>query len=135
MPQSTRTAKEAADALGCELGQIAKSLVFKDAGSQQAVLIIASGKNRVDTGKIEQAAGIILERAQGSFVKKETGFAIGGVPPAGHLIQLRTFLDPDLLSYATIWAAAGTPDTLFCLAADRLGELTEGQWVNLAEDD
>jgi prolyl-tRNA editing enzyme YbaK/EbsC (Cys-tRNA(Pro) deacylase) len=130
---STRTAQEAADSVGCALGQIAKSLVFKDKKSEEPVLVIASGANRVDMKKIARATGIKLTRADGNFVKAKTGFAIGGVPPAGHAAPLRTILDPDLKQYDRIWAAAGTPFALFELRPEDLAPMTGGVWVALAE--
>ncbi len=130
---STRTAQEAADSVGCEVGQIAKSLVFKEKQSGEPVLVIASGKNRVDLKKIRKAAGIALTRADGNFVKARVGFAIGGIPPVGHSEPLRTLLDPDLKKYETIWAAAGTPFAVFSLKPDDLEPMTGGVWVELAE--
>jgi prolyl-tRNA editing enzyme YbaK/EbsC (Cys-tRNA(Pro) deacylase) len=109
LPGSTRTAQEAADSIGCAVGQIAKSLIFMDDGSKELVVVVASGANRVDTGKIARATGLHLVRADGKLVKQKVGFAIGGVPPVGHNQPLRTLLDPDLRRYPTIWAAAGTP--------------------------
>ncbi|MBU6955626.1 YbaK/EbsC family protein [Hahella sp. HN01] len=133
LPDSTRTAKEAADAIGCSVPQIAKSLVFKDADLDKPVLIVASGSNRVDTKKIEQATGIRLSKADGDFVKKRVGYAIGGVPPVGHTEKVTTFLDPDLKEFETIWAAAGTPFAVFSLKPDDLERLTGGTFLDLAE--
>lgn len=130
---STRTAQEAADSVGCVLGQIAKSIVFKDKQTNEPVLVIASGANRVDLKKIQKATGIKLGRADGNFVKARVGFAIGGVPPAGHNEPLKTFLDSDLRRYDVIWAAAGTPFALFELKPADLAPMTGGQWVELAE--
>jgi prolyl-tRNA editing enzyme YbaK/EbsC (Cys-tRNA(Pro) deacylase) len=131
---STRTAVEAAENVGCNVAQIAKSLIFKDKKTKMPVLVIASGANRVDTKKIEAYAGIRLGRADGNYVKEKVGFAIGGVPPFAHTTPLQTFLDPDLKEYATLWAAAGTPNTLFELQTDQLEILTGGKWVELAEE-
>jgi len=130
---STRTAQEAADAVGCVVGQIAKSLVFKEKKTGRPILVIASGANRVDLAKIKTATGLKLGRADGNFVKEKVGFAIGGVPPAGHDEPLETLLDPNLKQYDTIWAAAGTPFALFELKPDDLEPMTNGRWIDLAE--
>ena len=130
---STRTAQEAADSVGCQVGQIAKSLVFKDKRSGEPILVIASGANRVDLKKIKAATGLKLGRADGNYVKEKVGFAIGGVPPAGHSQPLTTILDPDLKQHDAIWAAAGTPFSLFQLSPNDLVPLTNGQWVDLAQ--
>ena len=135
LPGSTRTAKEAADAVGCSTDQIAKSLVFRDKDSGRPVLVIASGANRVDTKKLKAATGIRLGRADGNWVKEKVGFAIGGVPPAGHSQPLKTFLDPDLKQFDSIWAAAGTPNALFGLTPTELEKLTAGVWIELALND
>jgi len=133
LSSSTRTAQEAADSVGCALGQIAKSLVFKEKKTGRPILVIASGANRVDLAKIKQATGLKLGRADGNFVKENVGFAIGGVPPAGHNEPLETILDPDLRLYDTIWAAAGTPFALFELKPENLEPMTNGRWIDLAE--
>lgn len=130
---STRTAQEAANSIGCAVAQIAKSLVFKNATSNEPVLIIASGTNRVDVKKIEGEIGFKLSRADADYVREKTGFAIGGIPPAGHEQPLKTFLDQDLKQYDEIWAAAGTPFAVFRLIPGDLGPLTEGQWMDLAQ--
>ena len=133
LPGSTRTAAEAAESIGCTVGQIAKSLVFHDKVNNQPILIIASGANKVDVKKIEAATGLRLHRADGKFIKDTVGFAIGGIPPVGHNSRLRTLLDPDLLQYETIWAAAGTPFAVFQLPTEVLESLTQGEWIALAE--
>jgi prolyl-tRNA editing enzyme YbaK/EbsC (Cys-tRNA(Pro) deacylase) len=133
LPNSTRTSQEAADSIGCTVGQIAKSLVFKERNSGRPVLVIASGANRVDLNKVERATGLVLGRADGKLVKNRTGYAIGCVPPAGHKEPLETLLDPDLLDNETIWAAAGTPFAVFELRAADLEPLTGGTWVDLKE--
>lgn len=130
---STRTAQEAADSIGCRVGQIAKSLIFKDANTDKAVLIIASGANRVNLAKVEHTAGLKLEKADGKFIKEKVGFPIGGVPPVAHKEPLQTFLDQELQQYDVIWAAAGTPFAVFKLTPGDLEELTGGCWINLAE--
>jgi len=131
---STRTAQDAADSIGCTVAQIAKSLVFRVRGEDRAVLVVASGVNRVDTRRIEAATGLSLKQADGNFVKRATGFAIGGIPPVGHDEPLTTFLDQDLQRYAVIWAAAGTPHAVFRLTPDKLHALTGGRWMELREE-
>jgi prolyl-tRNA editing enzyme YbaK/EbsC (Cys-tRNA(Pro) deacylase) len=110
---STRTAAEAAEAVGCDIGQIAKSIVFRGAESGAPILVITSGLNRVDEAALAGRIGEGVGRAPADFVREATGFAIGGVPPLAHPTPVRTYLDEDLLAYATIWAAAGTPNALF----------------------
>jgi prolyl-tRNA editing enzyme YbaK/EbsC (Cys-tRNA(Pro) deacylase) len=133
-PVSTRTSAEAAAAIGCAVGQIAKSLVFRGARSGQAVLIVASGANRVDPAKAEALLGEAIGRADAEFVRAATGFAIGGVPPVGHDRPLATLIDRDLLAYDEIWAAAGTPNAVFRLTPDDLGALTGGRVGDLRQD-
>ena len=132
LPASTRSAAEAAHAVGCQIGQIAKSLVFRARNTQRPVLVIASGANRVDEAKIGELAGEPIEKADADFVREHTGFVIGGVPPVGHLETLMTFIDEDLLLYKEIWAAAGTPHAVFCLSPQDLVKLTGGQVVNIS---
>lgn len=134
LPGSTRTAAEAAATIGCNVGQIAKSLVFMEKKSGEAILVVASGSNLVDLAKIDAQTGLALKRAEGKFIKEKVGFAIGGIPPAGHAIPLRTLLDVDLLQYPIIWAAAGTPHAVFPLVPSALEQLTGGQWLALAQD-
>ena len=133
LPGSTRTAREAADSVGCQVAQIAKSLVFKNKATGEPVLVVASGCNRVDLKKIKAATGLELGRADGNTVKEKVGFAIGGIPPAGHIRPLETLLDPDLKQYDVIWAAAGTPFAVFQLKPADLQPLTGGRWIDLAE--
>ncbi len=113
MPESTRTAPEAAAACGCELAQIVKSLVFKGTDTGKPYLFLVSGANRVDTEKVAASAGEPLGRADADYVRDVTGYAIGGIPPFGHARELPTFIDTGLLTHDTIWAAAGTPKCLF----------------------
>lgn len=126
LPGSTRTAAEAALAVGCDVAQIAKSLVFKARKTGRPVLVIASGANRVDEKKVKALLGEPIGRADPEFVREVTGFAIGGVPPLGHLQPLTTFIDGDLLQHETIWAAAGTPHALFALDPESLAAMTGG---------
>lgn len=133
LPGSTRTAIDAAEAIGCEVAQIAKSLIFRDEDSGNPVLIITSGTNRVSLTKVEEATGLKIGKADAEFVKQRVGYAIGGVPPVAHNSDVVTILDPDLKKYRTIWAAAGTPNAVFELQPHELDRLTNGQWVPLAE--
>ncbi len=132
LPASTRTAQEAARAVGCEVGQIVKSLVFKGADSGSPVLVIASGANRVNEAKLAEKLGERPAKADPDFVRQHTGFAIGGVPPLGHPKPLRTFIDRDLLGYQAIWAAAGTPNAVFRLSPPDLLRITTGEVVEIA---
>ncbi len=129
LPQSTRTAAEAAAAIGCTVAQITKSLVFRGANSGEPVLVIASGTNRVNERKIAEAVGEPIGKADAAFVREHTGFVIGGVPPVGHTKPLRTFIDRDLLQYETIWAAAGTPNAVFRLTPADLLALADGEVI------
>ncbi len=124
--ESTRTAQEAADRAGCLLGQITKSLIFKGTRTGKPILVLTSGANRVNEKAISAYAGEPIGRADADFVRVVTGFAIGGVPPIGHLQPMETYLDEDLLQYPTIWAAAGTPNAIFELTPAELREMTEG---------
>jgi len=133
-PESTRTSAEAAAAIGCAVAQIAKSLVFRGADSGEAVLIVASGANRVDPAKAEALLGEAIERADAEFVRGATGFAIGGVPPLGHDRPLVTLIDEDLLAFEAIWAAAGTPNAVFRLSPADLSALTGGRIADLKQD-
>jgi len=123
---STRTAADAAAALGCDVAQIVKSLIFRTKTTSRPVLVLASGKNRVDTKKIRTLLGEKLGKADAEFVRKHTGFVIGGVPPLGHTSQMKTFLDEDLLQFDAIWAAAGTPYAVFKLTPAELQQMTGG---------
>ena len=117
-PMGTRTASDAAAAVGCEGGQIVKSLVF--ATPTKLVLALTSGANRVDTERLGELAGEEIGLADPEAVRAATGFAIGGTPPFGHLAPLPTWIDEDLLIYDTVWAAAGTPDSCFPIAPEQL---------------
>ncbi len=133
LPGSARTAQEAADSIGCAVAQIAKSLVFRDKETNLPILVIASGSNRVDLAKIEKETGLKLGKADGNYVKERVGYAIGGVPPAGHNEPLKTILDEDLKKFEVIWAAAGTPFAVFQLKPADLEPLTNGKWIDLSE--
>lgn len=123
LPASTRTAQNAADAVGCTVGQIVKSLVFRTRDTGRPVLVLASGVNRVNEQRLGDALGEPIEKADADFVRTQTGFVIGGVPPVGHSTPLRTLIDEDLLSYDVLWAAAGTPNAVFQLRATDLTRL------------
>ena len=132
LPTTARSAAEAASALGCQVGQIAKSLVFRARSSGRAILVIASGANRVDLARVEAVLGEPLDKADADFVRAETGFAIGGVPPLGHARPLLTLLDEDLLRHERIWAAAGHPQAVFPLTPEELVRLTGGRVARTA---
>lgn len=114
LPSSTRSAQEAADSIGCSLGQIAKSLIFRN--GETPLLLIVSGSNRLDEKKTKKLLALPLERAEANWVKEQTGFPIGGIPPLGHNCSMEVYFDPDLLTYETVWAAAGTPHAVFEVA-------------------
>ena len=119
LPDSARTAPEAAAAVGSEVGAIVKSLVFRC--GDEAVLALVSGANRADEARLEEEFGAPVARADADFVRAATGFSIGGVPPLGHPAPLRTLVDEDLLGYEVVWAAAGTPHAVFPIAPARAG--------------
>ena len=127
LPSSTRTAQEAANTIGCQVGQIAKSLVFRGLNSACCILVVASGINRVDEIKIGELLGEPIGKADADFVRENTGFAIGGIPPIGHLRALTIFIDEDLSRYQEIWAAAGTPNSVFKLTPKTLEAITKGR--------
>jgi prolyl-tRNA editing enzyme YbaK/EbsC (Cys-tRNA(Pro) deacylase) len=129
--ESTRTAQEAAERAGCELGQIVKSLIFKGKLTDKPILVLTSGANRVDEKRISQYAGEAIGRADANFVRLVTGFAIGGVPPLGHLHRMDTYLDEDFLQYATVWAAAGTPNAIFEVKISDLQKMTGAKIVRV----
>jgi len=125
--ESTRTAQEAADRAGCELGQIVKSLIFRGKTSGKPILVLTSGANRVDEKRIAAYADEPIARADADFVRAATGFAIGGVPPIGHTQKMETYLDEDFLQHQTIWAAAGMPNAIFELRTEDLQRMTGGK--------
>lgn len=129
LPDSTRSAIEAAQAVGCQVEQIAKSLVFVAEETDCPVLVIASGANRVNEKQIGELLGEKIAKANADFVRQRTGFVIGGVPPVGHAEPVQTFIDEDLLGHAQIWAAAGTPHAVFQLSPADLVRITSGQVV------
>jgi len=131
LAESTRSAAEAAEAVQCQVGQIAKSLIFQGRESGKGILIIASGANRVNEKAMKNIIGEKLKRPDADFVRAQTGFAIGGVPPIGHDQPLDTYVDEDLLAYDQIWAAAGHPNALFALTGDALVQMTSGQVIDI----
>ena len=131
LPGAARTAKDAARYLGCDIGQIAKSLVFRGRVSRNPILVITSGANRVNEAALAQRIGEPIERADADFVREATGFAIGGVPPLCHSSRLATYFDEDLLPYPTIWAAAGTPHALFEIDPAELMRVCEATAVSV----
>lgn len=128
---STRTAADAAAAIGCGVGQIAKSLVFIAKPSGRAVLAIVSGANRVDEAKLAAAIGETIGKADADFVRSETGFAIGGVAPVGHGVMISTLIDADLMGFAEIWAAAGSPNSVFSISPEDLVRITGAEVIAL----
>lgn len=128
-PEGTRTAADAARAIGCEVGQIVKSLVFVAAGDP--VVALVSGANRLDEGRLGAVAGEPVAKADATTARAATGYAIGGVPPFGHATDVRVFMDRDLLAYEVVWAAAGRPDSVFEIEPARLRELSNATVVDL----
>jgi len=131
--QPTCTSAEAAAAIGCSVGEIAKSIVFRGADSGQAVIVVASGENRVSEAKVARAVGEPLARADAEFVRTATGYAIGGVAPIGHAQPVKLLLDEDLRRFRTVWAAAGTPFSVFPLTPDELCRLTGAGWADVRQ--
>ncbi len=129
-PAGTRSAADAAAAIGCGVAQIAKTIVFR--ADARAALVVTSGAVRVDIAKAAEAFGIPLAKADAAFVRQQTGFAIGGVAPVAHVSSCLILLDRSLLTQNPIWAAAGSPKHVFCTSADWLGRLTGAAFVDLA---
>lgn len=132
LPSSTRTAVDAANAVGCSVRQIVKSLVFRS-DSGIPILVLASGTNRVDVALVSSQVGTALAKADADFVRSATGFAIGGVPPVGHSQTIMTFIDEDLLALETLWAAGGTPHAVFALTPQQLVHATGGRVIRISE--
>ncbi len=134
LPSSTRTALDAASSIGCDIRQIVKSLVFRTKNSGKPVLVLASGPNQVDIKTIEDRAGESITKADADFVREVTGFAIGGIPPIGHKNAIDfIYIDRDLLSLDEVWAAAGTPNAVFCINSQDLLKATDGKLINIKE--
>ncbi len=128
-PAGTRTAADAARAVGCDVGQIVKSLVFMAAG--RPVVALVSGANRLDEGRLAAVAGSPVTKADAEAARTATGYAIGGVPPFGHATDVPVFMDRDLLGHGLVWAAAGRPDSVFEISPQRLRELSEAEVADL----
>lgn len=129
-PEGTRTADDAARAIGCAVGQIVKSLVF--IAGEEPVVALVSGANRADTGALSRlCGGVPVRQARAAEVREATGFAIGGVPPFGYPRPLPVFIDRDLAAYRVVWAAAGTADTVFPIDPERLAALSGGRWEDI----
>jgi prolyl-tRNA editing enzyme YbaK/EbsC (Cys-tRNA(Pro) deacylase) len=131
-PEGTRSAADAAAAIGCEIAQIAKSIIFR--AGDAPVLVIASGVNRVDEKKVADLIGQELQSANGRWVREATGFAIGGVAPVAHSSPITTLIDEDLLALSPVWAAAGSPQHVFRSEAEALLQLTSGRVANIKTD-
>lgn len=127
MAEGTRTAADAARAAGCEIDQIVKSIIFRGEDDGQAILFLTAGGNRVDDAKASAAAGEALGKADAGLIRSQTGFAIGGVAPIGHLNPIRAFMDPRLFDFDVIWAAAGTPRHIFSVNPRDIERLTGAQ--------
>ena len=133
LSSSTRSAIEAANAVGCNVAQIVKSLVLQGKQSGELLLVLTSGANRVSLQRVAVLAGEEITMADAASVKEKTGFAIGGVPPLGHTESLKTFIDEDFFKHSVIWAAAGSPNALFHLSPDDLVRITGGSVAHIAE--
>jgi prolyl-tRNA editing enzyme YbaK/EbsC (Cys-tRNA(Pro) deacylase) len=127
----TRTSQEAATAIGCDVSQIAKTLIFKGKISLKPICVIASGKNRVDEKKVEALVGEEIEKPDAEFVLKHTSFVIGGIPPVGFTFDIEPLIDEDLFQHEELWAAAGTPHSVFRLSPNDLLKITQGQVVQI----
>lgn len=133
-PQGTRTSADAAACIGCDLSQIAKSLIFRTAHTSKPVLILASGSNRVNEQAIAYHLGETITKADADFTKQKTGFAVGGIPPFGHNHPIElTFIDQDLLQHQTVWTAAGTPRSVFNIPTNDLIQRTQAKIISLRD--
>lgn len=131
LPDSARTAREAAEAIGCDVAQIAKSILFRLEGTNKPVLIVASGINRINETSVSERIGDKLGKADADFVRERTGFVIGGVAPIGHTEPIDVWIDEDLFAYRTLWAAAGHPKAVFELTPDELVRMTNGRVISI----
>ncbi len=130
-PAGTRTAQDAATAIGCNIAQIVKSLIFCTRTTKRPILVLASGSNRVNETKIALDIGETIAKADAHFTRSVTGFAIGGIPPFGHTQTIETFIDKDLLQFHELWAAAGTPHTVFSITPPDLRKITQGKLITV----
>lgn len=132
LASSTRTASDAASAIGCDVAQIVKSLLFRTVATNQPVLVLASGANRVNENRIETLIGEKVVKADADYVREVTGYAIGGIPPLGHKQQIhQIFIDEELLQHDLLWAAAGTPFAVFCMPSKEIVQVTDGKVVGI----
>jgi prolyl-tRNA editing enzyme YbaK/EbsC (Cys-tRNA(Pro) deacylase) len=127
LQDSTRSALDAAKAIGCDIAQVAKSLVFFEKKTQAPILFIVSGRNQVAVASVEGKTNLLLEKPEAKWVKEVTGFAIGGIPPFAHAKKLKTFIDSDLLQHDIVWAAAGTPFSVFAIKSKDLLSLSQAE--------
>nr|WP_276562410.1 YbaK/EbsC family protein [Hoeflea prorocentri] len=132
MDQSTRTAQEAADACGCSVAQIVKSLVFENADTGALILLLVAGNNNADLDLIRETHGLTLQRCDTRKVRNETGFAIGGVAPIGHINPIRVLMDEGLLAHPAVWAAAGRPDSVFSVEPNALCAAISAETISVA---
>ena len=132
LSDSTRTSVEAAAAVGCAVAQIAKSLIFQSKESQRAILVIASGVNRVNEKRIMERLGEKLQKPDADFVREQTGFVIGGVAPVAHMFAPIVLMDEDLLAYERVWPAAGHPNTMFHISPPQLAAITHARVADVA---
>lgn len=136
LPSSTRTANDAASNIGCDISQIVKSLIFKTKNTCQPILVLASGLNHVNEKQIESYIKEKIIKADADFVKNITGFSIGGVPPMGHKTPIdRVFIDQDLMKLDDVWAAAGTPNAVFCIKSKDLVNVTRGNIISISNSE
>ncbi|MBA3660930.1 MAG: YbaK/EbsC family protein [Gammaproteobacteria bacterium] len=132
LSSSTRTATDAAKTIGCDVAQIVKTLLFRSVKTNQPILILACGINRVNEKTIEKNIGEKIVKADADFTREVTGYAIGGVPPVGHDQKInQIYIDEDLLKFEKLWAAAGTPHAVFSLSARDLENLTDGKVISI----
>ena len=131
LSKTTRTAKDAAEAIGCTVSEIAKSIIFRGIDTGKPYLVIASGANRINEASVIEQIGEPIEKANADFVKKNTGFVIGGVPPFGHCKSIETYIDEDILIFQEIWAAAGTPYSVFKLTPLVLVRISNGKVITI----
>ena len=131
-PEGTKTSQDAAKQLGCDVSNIAKSIVFR--GEEYAIVVITSGSNKVDRkGKLKRLVGYKPSMADSDYVLNNTGYNVGGVPPFGHLKQTKIYLDEDLLNYDMVWGAAGTSDTVFPIKPKKLLDLSGAKVVDVKQ--
>lgn len=131
--QLTRTSKEAAAVIGCDVGQIAKTLIFKGKKSEKMHCVIASGKNHVDEKKVAKAVGEEIEKPDADYVVEHTHFVIGGIPPIGFPLDAPPILDEDLMAFKEIWACAGTPYAVFCITPQDLIRITSAKVMKIRQ--